>query len=162
APYLFGQRPEVAGQIEGSRTGPLGVVLVGDGRAEERHDAITGVLVDGPLVAVNAGGEDPKHAIEQAMPFLGIDALRQLHRARDVGKQDGDHLALTPERAVGRQDLLDEMPRCVGARLEGDRRRREGGTAPVAEPGARWVLVATRLAVHWSSCRSSRRGSAQR
>jgi hypothetical protein len=32
-----------------------GVVLGGDRGAEERHDAVTGVLVDGSLVAVNAG-----------------------------------------------------------------------------------------------------------
>src|SRR5947208_352131 len=70
------------------------MVLVGDRGAEERHDAATGVLVDGPRVAVNAGRKNLKQAIEQAMPFFGIDALRDLHRAHDVGEEDFDQLAL--------------------------------------------------------------------
>src|SRR5439155_1105911 len=103
---------------------------------EERHDAVAGVLVDGSLVSVNAARKDPEQAIEQSMPFLGIDALRELHRAHDVGEEDGDQLALTPERALGRKNLVDEMPRRVGARLGGDCRRREVRATIVAEPRA--------------------------
>src|SRR2546426_10342904 len=128
----------------------LGVVLVGDRGAEERHDAVAGVLVDGPLVSVNAARKDPEQAIEQAMPFLGIDALRELHRAHDVGEEDGDQLALAPERALGRKNLLDKMPRRVGARLGGDCRRRQVRATIVAEPRASGVLVSTKLAAHWA------------
>src|SRR5438874_10673681 len=154
APHVFGERAELARQIQGGRTGALGVILVGDRRAEERHDAVAGVLVDGPLVSVNAARKDPEQAIEQAMPFLGIDALRELHRAHDVGEEDGDQLALAPERALGRKNLLDEMPRRVGARLGCDRRRRQVRAAIVAEPRASRILVATRLAVHWTLAQS--------
>jgi hypothetical protein len=35
--------------------GALGVVLVGDGRAEQRHDAVAEELVDRALEAVNLG-----------------------------------------------------------------------------------------------------------
>ena len=104
APHVFGERTELARQIERGRAGALGVVFVGDRGAEERHDAIAGVLVDGSLVSVHAVREDPEQAIEQAMPFLGIDALRELHRAHDVGEEHGDQLALAPERALRRPE----------------------------------------------------------
>src|SRR5262249_7961325 len=55
-----------------------------------------------------------------------------------------------PERGLGRQDLLDEMPRRVGARLDGDRRRRHVRATVVAEPRASGVLVSTDSAVHWA------------
>src|SRR6266850_312824 len=94
APHVFGERAELAGQIQGGRTGALGVVV--------------------------------------------------------VGEEDGDQLALAPERALGRKNLLDEMPRRVGARLEGDCRRREGRATIVAEPRASGVLVLTESAAHWA------------
>ena len=51
------------------------------------------------------------------MPFLGVDPLRQLHRARDVREEHGDRLALALERALRGEDLLDEVARRVGTRL---------------------------------------------
>src|SRR5882672_6029942 len=148
APHVFGERPEVARQLERGRAGALGVVLVGDRRAEERHDAVAGVLVDGPLVAVDAIREDPEEAIEEAMPLLGIDAFGELHRARDVGEEDGDGLALALERALGGEDLLDEVARRVGARLGSGRRRRQTCAAVVAEPRPGRVLVSAGWAAH--------------
>ena len=148
APDVVGECAELARQIQGGRTGALGVILVGDRGAEERHDAVTGVLVDGALVSVNAAREDPEQAIEQAMPFLGVDALRELHGAHDVGEEDGDQLALAPERTLGRKNLLGEMPRRVGARLAGDGGRRELRATVVAEPRAGGVLVSTESAGH--------------
>jgi hypothetical protein len=148
ASHFLGERAELAGQIQGGGTGALGVVLVGDRGAEERHDPVAGVLVDRPLVSVDAAGEDPEQAIEQAVPLLGIDALGQLHGAHHVGEEDGDQLALAPERALRREDLLDEMPRRVGARLPGDRRRDEGRATIVAEPRAGGVLVSAGWAAH--------------
>src|SRR5206468_8755697 len=100
--------------------------------------------------SVNAACKDPEQAIEQAMPFLGIDALRELHRAHDVGEEDGDQLALASERAPARKNLLDKMPRRVGARLGGDCRRREVRAASVAEPRTSGVLVCTEWAAHWA------------
>ena len=106
APHIVGEGPEIARHLERRRAGALGVVLVGDGGAEERHDAVAGVLVDGPLVAVDAVGENAEEAIEEAMPVLGVDALGELHRARDVREEHGDRLALALERAPGGKDLL--------------------------------------------------------
>src|SRR3989441_4705228 len=148
APHVFGERPEVARQLERGRAGALGVVLVGDRGAEERHDAVAGVLVDRPLVVVDAVREDPEEAIEEAMPLLGIDTLSELHRARDVGEEDGDGLALALERALGGENLLDEVARRVGARLGGGRRHRQMRAAVVAEPRPGGVLVSAEWAAH--------------
>src|SRR5262249_22501637 len=146
APHIVGQRTEVARQLERGRAGALGVILVGDRSAEERHDAVAGVLVDRPFVTVDAVRQDPEEAIEEAMPFLEIHALSELHRARDVGEEDGDQLALALERALLGEDLLDEVTRRVGARLEGDGGRREARAALVAEPRSGPGLVSTRFA----------------
>jgi hypothetical protein len=51
--------------------GSLRVVLVGDGRAEERHDPVARVLVDGSLEAVDAVRQDLEEAIQDAVPLLG-------------------------------------------------------------------------------------------
>src|SRR5437773_665695 len=51
APHVFGEGAELAGQIQGGRTGSLGVVLVRDRGAEQRHDPVAGVLVATRLAA---------------------------------------------------------------------------------------------------------------
>ena len=38
---------------DGGADGAIGVVLVGDGRAEDGHDGVADVLVDGPAVALD-------------------------------------------------------------------------------------------------------------
>src|SRR5207253_5192151 len=59
-----------------------------------------------------------------------------------------------PEGRLGRKNLLDKMPRRVGARLGGDCRRREVRATIVAEPRASGVLVSTKLAAHWALAQS--------
>ena len=78
-------------------TGALGVVLVRDRRAEERHDAVAGELVDRALEAVHAVGEDREEAVHDLVPLFGIDLLGELHRALHVGEQHRDLLALAFE-----------------------------------------------------------------
>jgi hypothetical protein len=51
------------------------VIFVRDGGAKQRHDSIARVLVDRPLEAVNAVGQDPEKTVENAVPLLGIDLL---------------------------------------------------------------------------------------
>ena len=53
----------------------LRVVLVGDGRAEQRHDPVAEELVDGALVAVHLGEHQLEGAGHQAVDVLGIEAL---------------------------------------------------------------------------------------
>ena len=74
------------------------MILVRDRRAEERHDAVAGVLVDGALEAVHAVREDLEESLEDRVPLLGSDLLGELHRALHVGEQHRHLLALAFER----------------------------------------------------------------
>ena len=113
-PQLIGVGPERVAQVQRGEAGALRVVLVGDGRAEQRHDAVAGVLVHRAFEAVHAVGEDGEEAIEDAVPFLRIHLLGQFHRALDVGEQDGHLLALAFEGGLGLQDFVGEVFGRVG------------------------------------------------
>ena len=58
--------------LERRVAGAHGVVLVGDRRAEQRHDPIAHDLVDGALVAVDRLHHPLEHGIEQLPRLLGI------------------------------------------------------------------------------------------
>src|SRR5215472_15142696 len=148
SPHVLPERPDLARHVQGGRAGALGVILVSDGGTEEGHDAVTGVLIDGSLVTVDAVREDPEQAIEEAMPFLGIDAFGELHGACHVGEEDGDRLALPLERALLSEDLLGEVARSIGTRLGGGGRGRHARAAVVAELRRRGVFVSTGWAGH--------------
>ena len=99
APQLVGVALELVAQMQRRVAGALRVVLVRDRRAEQRHDAVAGVLVDRALEAVHAVGEDREEALQDPVPLLGVELLGQLHRALHVGEQHRDLLALAFERA---------------------------------------------------------------
>jgi len=113
-PQLIGVGPERVAQVQRGVAGALRVVLVGDGRAEQRHDAVAGVLVHRAFEAVHAVGEDLEEAIENLMPLFRIDLLGQFHRAFDVGEQHGDLLALAFEGGLRLQDFVGEVLGRVG------------------------------------------------
>jgi hypothetical protein len=103
-------------QVERGVAGALCVVLVRDGRPEQRHDPVARVLVDRALEAVDPVGEDLEEAVQDAVPRLGIHRLGQLQRALHVGEQDGHLLALALERGLRREDLVHQVLRGVGER----------------------------------------------
>jgi hypothetical protein len=74
--------------------GPHGMVLVGERRAEERHDPVAHDLVDRALVSVNGLHHVLKNRVQELPRLLGIAVGEQLHRALQVGEEDGDLLAL--------------------------------------------------------------------
>jgi hypothetical protein len=76
------------------------MVLVSDRCAEERHDAVARVLVDRPLEAMDAFGEDLEEALHDAVPVFGIDRLREIHRALEVGEKHRHLLPLALEGAA--------------------------------------------------------------
>ena len=57
---------QLLAQVQGRVAGALRVVLVRDRRAEQRHDAVAGVLVHRALEAMHAVGEDLEEAVEDA------------------------------------------------------------------------------------------------
>jgi hypothetical protein len=95
------------------------VVFVRDRGTEQRHDAVTTILVHRALEAVNAFGEDPKETIHDAVPLLRVELGGEPRRSPDVGEEHRHLFALAFEGASRRQDLLGEVLRGVGARLRG-------------------------------------------
>src|SRR5262252_9306664 len=93
--------------------GAHGMVLVGDGRAEERHDAIPHDLVHGAFKAVDRVHHALEHGVEDLPRLLGIAVGEELHRALEVGEEDGHLFALAFEGALGCEDLLRQMLRRV-------------------------------------------------
>ena len=90
------------------------MVLVGERRAEERHDPVAHDLVDGALVAVDGLHHALEHRVEELARFLGIAVGEQLHRALEVGEEHRDLLALALQRGLRGEDLLGEVLGGVG------------------------------------------------
>ena len=91
--------------------GAHGVILVGEGRAEQRHDPVAHHLVDGALVVVDGLHHVLEDRVEELARLLGIAVGEQLHRALEVGEQHRHLLALAFECRLGGQDL---SARCLG------------------------------------------------
>ena len=91
-----------------------GVILVGERRAEQRHDAVAHHLVDGALVAVDGLHHPLEDGIEDLARLLGIAVGEQLHRALEVGEEHRDLLALALQRGLRGEDLLGEVLGRVG------------------------------------------------
>ena len=85
------------------------MVLVGQRRAEERHDPVAHDLVDGALVAVDGLHHPLEDRVEELPRLLGVAVGQQLHRALQVGEEDRDLLALAFQGGLGGEDLLGEV-----------------------------------------------------
>jgi len=99
---------------QGRVAGAHGVVLMGQRRAEERHDAVAHHLVHGALVAVHGLHRPFEHGVEELPRLLGIAVGEQLHGALEVGEQDGDLLALARKGGLRREDPLGQVLGRVG------------------------------------------------
>jgi hypothetical protein len=85
------------------------VILVGQRRAEERHDPVAHHLVHRALVAVDGFHHPLEDGIEELARLLGVAVGEQLHRALEVGEEHRDLLALAFEGGLGGEDLLGEV-----------------------------------------------------
>ena len=85
------------------------VVLVPDRRAEERHDPVAHHLVDGALVVMDGFHHPLEDGIQELPRILGVTVGEQLHRALEVGEEDGHLLALALEGSLRGEDLLGEV-----------------------------------------------------
>ena len=92
-----------------------GVVLVGEGRSKQCHDPVAHDLVDGAFVAVHGFHHPFEDRVQELARLLRIAVGEHLHRALQVGEQHGHLLPLALQRALGREDLLREVLRCVGS-----------------------------------------------
>ena len=125
---------------EGREHGTPCVILVRNGRAEQRHEAVAQKLIDGALVVVDLGQRQLEEPLEHGVHRLRTYALRQGGRVGDVAEQHRDLLALALHRALGGEDLFGEVARCIALRrgelrrfLLTRRRRHERAAALLAE-----------------------------
>ena len=71
-----------------------GMVLAGDGSAEQGHEPVAEELVDRSLVAVHLLERDAEEAVEEIVEALGPQALRERGRMHDVAEEHAHLLAL--------------------------------------------------------------------
>jgi len=116
APHLLSVAVQGFLHGQGRIAGPRRMVFMGKRRPKQRHDAVAHDLVHGPLVAVHGGHHAFQDGIEEPLGFLGITLGEQFHRALEVGKQDGDLLALAFEGAARGENLLGKIGWGVGER----------------------------------------------
>ena len=93
--HLLLERREPILDGERGADGAMGVVLVGDRRAEQRHHTIAEELVDGPLVAVDGLDDDLERPVHDRVDLLGVQALRHRREAGDVAEHDRHLLPLS-------------------------------------------------------------------
>ena len=127
AERLFGVALHRLLHAQGRVAGPHGVVLVGDGRPEQRHDPVAHHLVHGALVAVDGLHHALEDRVEELARLLGIAVGQELHRPLEVREEDGDLLALAFQGGLGGEDLLGQV--LGGVRLRGGRMNRGRGAS---------------------------------
>ena len=135
------RRADTEGRVHGS----LRVILVGDGRTEQRHDPVAEELVHGALVPVHLGQHQLEGAGHEGVDLLGIEARGDRGEAGNVHEEHRHLLALTLDGALGREDSLGEVLGGIG-RGRGEKRRfgrfpAHRSPALVAEPGSRGQVV---------------------
>src|SRR4030095_12251971 len=133
AANLVGIVPHRLLHAQGGVAGTHGVILVGEGRAEEGHDAVAHDLVHRAFVVVDGVHHVLEHGIEELARLLGIAIGEQLHGALEVGEEHRHLLTLALEGGAGGEDLLREVPRRVGL---GRCEARLGGAGGIDGPPA--------------------------
>src|SRR5262245_896398 len=123
--HVLGIAAELAPARARRVAGSWGVILVGNRRAEQRHDAVPGVLVDRSLEPMDAVGKNSEETIQDRMPVLWVDLRGDLHRSLHVGEEHRHLFTLTLQGGARREDLLGEVLRSVGAGIRGRRRSRD-------------------------------------
>ena len=88
----IGGKPRLHGQ--GRIAGPDGVILVGNRRPKEGHNAIAQHLVHGAFIAVHRVHHGVQSGIEELLGDFGVETADELQRVFEIRKQHGDLLAL--------------------------------------------------------------------
>jgi hypothetical protein len=161
--------PHAVLHVQGGIAGARGMVLVGGGRPEQRHDPVAHDLVHRTLVAVHGGLHELDDRIEEDHRLLGVARGQELERALDVGEHDRDELPLALEGSPPLREQGGQMQRRAGGDVRGrgglaafpaearaTQRRGaargadcgECGAAALAEPGSLAISGSTAGAVH--------------
>jgi hypothetical protein len=86
------------------------MVLVGNWRPEERHDAAHADLKDGAVVALDRPDHPLEDRVEELERFFGIVIREEVRGALEFGKEDGDLLALALKPIAEGRDALGAGP----------------------------------------------------
>jgi hypothetical protein len=78
---------------QGGVHGAARAVFVSNGGAEQGHDTIASVLVDGALEAMHLGGDKSKAVIHDLVHHFGVEVPDQGREADRIGEEHGDLLA---------------------------------------------------------------------
>ena len=73
---------------------PLGIVLVRDRRAEDRHELVADDLVDAAPVGRDVGRERTEARVDEPLDLLGVGGLREGREADQVGEDERSRSAL--------------------------------------------------------------------
>ena len=125
--------------------GALGIVLVGDRRAEEGHDGVAQDLVHSPTEAGHVLDEALEEAVDHRLDLLRIHALGALGEPDEVGEQDRDDATLLAPGHAKTLAAAGTEARSLGI---GRRARRTDGHPPpsVRQGGLRtWAWPWMRL-----------------
>jgi len=85
------------------------VILVGERRAEQRHDAVAHHQVHGALVVMHRLHHAIEHRLKDRARLLGIALGDQFHRAFQVREQHRNLLALSFERGARGENFFRKM-----------------------------------------------------
>ena len=108
-PELLAERFDAVLHPQGGVAGADGVVLMGEGRAEEGHDAVAHDLVDRTFEAMDGFHHPLEHGIEDAPGVFRVAVGEDLQRAAEIGEEDSDLLALSLERLASAENPLREV-----------------------------------------------------
>jgi hypothetical protein len=111
--------------------GALGVVLMRDGRAEDRHHRVAHELRDGAAVPLEDRAQLGVVRLQEPLHVLGIHSLGARREPYEVGEQHRDDLALLAERTcfpIEREAACVAEPRAGGVVLPADMTRGHGGS----------------------------------
>ena len=87
---------------DGAAQRALGIVLVGDGSAEDHEDRIADELLDRPVVPQRFLGEVFEDARNEHLELFRIQILRERGESDEVGEEDRHEAALLMLRRVRR------------------------------------------------------------
>ena len=143
-------------QHEGGADGPLGIVLVGDGRAPDRHHGITDELLHGASMELDDLGGGVEVARQQLADRLGVAVLGDGREADEIREQDADEAPLRcrggscPRRCSTEGRAAARAESGIGPIRRATRRaaRLQRRAAVVAESARRPVLGSARCAGH--------------
>ena len=92
------QRRRLVADPQRCADGPLGIVLVGPGDAEDTDHGVADELLDDPAVGLDLRPGDGEVARQHLFDVLGIGALGGRGEADEVAEQHADRLALRAGR----------------------------------------------------------------